>query len=79
MLQELTITPSTIVLIAAIGAFAVLAVRRMLKKGLCDCHDGCEGCFGKKKGLCGKGACSHCGAVESMMSKMEASLGPSDK
>lgn len=79
MLQELTITPSTIVLVAVIMAFAVLAVRRMLKKGLCDCHDGCEGCSSKKKGLNGKSACPHCGAVESMVSKMEASLGPFDK
>lgn len=79
MLQELAITPSTIVLIVLILACVVLAVRRMLRRGLCDCHDGCEGCTGKKMGSCGKGACSRCEAVESMVSNIEASLKTSDK
>lgn len=79
MLQELAITPSSIVLIVLILVCVVLAVRRMLKKGLCDCHDGCEGCTGKKIKSCGKGACSRCEAVESMFSNIEASLKPPDK
>ena len=79
MFQELTITPSTIILVAVILACAILAVRRMLKKGLCDCHDGCEGCSKKKKAFRSKGECSHCGAVQSMVSNMESSLESSKK
>ena len=79
MLQELTITPSTIIVLAVVLLCAIWAVRRLFKKGLCDCHDGCEGCSGRKKKFSGKSDCSHCGAVESMISNMEASLKSTDK
>lgn len=78
MFQELTITPSTIVLIVAIFACVVWAVRRMLKKGLCDCHDGCEGCSSKKK-FRSKGPCSRCNAADSMVANIEKALESSDK
>lgn len=79
MLQELTITPSTAIVLVVILLCAILAVLRLFRRGLCDCHDGCEGCSGKKKKLHGKSECSHCGAAESMVSNMEVLLKPSDK
>ena len=34
-------TPSTIVVALVIAVLAVLAVRRIATRGLCDCHDHC--------------------------------------
>ena len=42
-MQELTMTPSTVVLLILIAAWAVWAVRRLFFRGLCDCH-GCSTC-----------------------------------
>lgn len=47
---ELTMTPSTVILLAGILAAAVLAVRRLVKRGMCDCGDGNEA----------SGGCAHC-------------------
>lgn len=56
---EMTFTPSTVLLLAVIAACAVLAVRRLTCRGLCDCHDhadGCAGCAGCSGG-CPAGGC----------------------
>lgn len=53
-MQELAITPATIVILAVIALCVVLAVRRLRKRGMCDCNDHCEGgCAGCSKGSCG--------------------------
>jgi hypothetical protein len=51
-MQEITLNPVTVILLAVIIAWAVWAVRRILGKGLCDCHSGCEGCSKSKKKKC---------------------------
>lgn len=48
-MQEIALTPSTIMLILLIGALAALAVWRLVRRGMCDCGD-----------HCGSGACQHC-------------------
>lgn len=56
---EMTFTPSTVLLLVVIAACAVLAVRRLTHRGLCDCHDhadGCAGCSGCAGG-CPAGGC----------------------
>ena len=60
-MQELTMTPATVVLLLLIAAWAVWAVRRMFFRGLCDCHgsDGKKGC-GKGDAQGGCSACSAC-------------------
>lgn len=56
-MQELALTPATIILLLAIIGCALLAIRRLHKRGMCDCNDhGCEGCS-KCSGGC-KG-CDH--------------------
>lgn len=56
-MQELILNGPTIVILIAIAALAVLSVRRMARRGLCDCGDRCEGsCHG----------CDGCAAAESM-------------
>ena len=46
-MQELILNGPTIVILIAIAALAVLSVRRMTRRGLCDCGDRCEGgCHG---------------------------------
>lgn len=48
MMQILSLTPSTIVLLVVIIALMLIAVHRLAKRGMCDCHDGesagCAGC-----------------------------------
>lgn len=53
-MQELTMTPATVIILILIAAWAVWAVRRLFFRGLCDCHGD-----GKKKG---EGGCSSCSA-----------------
>ena len=61
-MQELTMTPATVVLMVPIAAWAVWAVRRMFFRGLCDCH-GSNGHKGKKGGEPGAaGPCAGCSA-----------------
>ncbi|WP_165062376.1 hypothetical protein [Adlercreutzia sp. ZJ154] len=72
-MEELVITPSTVVLLLVIVACAALAVRRLLRRGMCDCGDSCEskGCAHCAKN-CEPGA--ECNAVKDMVAKMESSL-----
>ena len=65
-MQELVITPSTIVFLGIILVLAALAVHRLVKRGACDCNDHCGGsCHGSNSG------CS-CSAVDDMVKNMEA-------
>lgn len=83
-MQELALTPATVVLLLVIVGCAVLAVRRLLHRGLCDCDDhcsGCEGCQGAEKRMAhppkasasGPGASMApcCAAVEGMLERAE--------
>lgn len=63
-MQDLQLTPATIILLVIIAACVVWAVRRLIKKGMCDCSDHCDGC-GSEKG------CSSCKAAEDMAKKLE--------
>ena len=81
MLQEITLTPATVVIVLAVLVWAAWAVRRLVGRGMCDCGDKCGGCS-RKGAVGGKGAksdkggtpCSHCGAARDMVARMEASL-----
>lgn len=68
-MQDLALNFPTIVLLLVIAALAVLVVRRMVRKGLCDCGDhcgdggGCAGCAG-----CSSAAeCPSCEAAAKMV------------
>lgn len=68
-MQDLVMTPGTLLALAVIVAWAVWAVRRMTTRGLCDCGDHCG------DGGCGSGcSCSGCGAAEKMVADMSSSL-----
>ena len=61
-MQELLLNFPPVVFLVVIAALAVLAIRRMTYRGLCDCGDHCEsGCHG----------CEGCSAAESMAAAME--------
>lgn len=69
-MQDLMLTPGTVVVVAVIVAWAVWAIRRMTHRGLCDCGDhcgdaGCSGCHG---------GCS-CSAADKMVADLDAALG----
>lgn len=64
-------TPATVVIVLAVLAWAAWAVRRLFRRGMCDCGDKCDGCSSKGTG---SSACSHCGAAEDMVARMESSL-----
>lgn len=53
-MQELSLNFPTVVILLVILALAVLAIRRMTRRGLCDCGDHC----GDGEGGCA--GCSHC-------------------
>ncbi len=56
-MQELVFSPATSVLLIVVIMCAVVAIKRLCKRGMCDCNDhGCEGCS-KRSGGC-KG-CDH--------------------
>lgn len=58
------------VIVAAITALAVLAIRRLAKRGLCDCGDHCEGpCDGCPSQGCCRG-CKGCDVAEEMAQDM---------
>ena len=42
-MQELGLNLPTVIILVVIAALAVLAIRRMTRRGLCDCGDHCEG------------------------------------
>ena len=70
----LEISPATVIIGLVIVALAVLAVRRLVRRGTCDCHDhgggpakgggaagGCAGCAG----------CTGCGAADALVADLE--------
>ena len=70
-MQELAFTPSTVILLLIVVACAVLAVRRIVRRGMCDCGDDCksEGCAHCAK-KCEPG--QDCAAVADMVARMES-------
>ena len=53
---------ATVVVALIVAALAALAVRRMRRNGLCDCHKGeCGGCSG----------CSGCSAADKMVADLQ--------
>ena len=46
-MQELSLNFPTVVILLVILALAVLAIRRMTRRGLCDCGDHCGDHYGK--------------------------------
>lgn len=67
-------TPSTIVVALVIAVLAVLAVRRIAMRGLCDCHDHCGDSENPRSGCESCHGCSGCGAVECMVADMDKAL-----
>ncbi|MEC4176732.1 hypothetical protein VJ918_07530 [Adlercreutzia sp. R21] len=55
-MQDIALNAPTVVILLVIAALAVLAVRRMTRRGLCDCGDHC----GDEGGCAG---CPHCGSA----------------
>ncbi len=74
MLQEIAITPSTIIIVALILVGAVFAVRRIVLRGLCDCGDGCDGCKGCSHTKGGH-QCKACSVTGDMLKNIDKSLG----
>lgn len=66
-------TPSTVVVLAIIVVLAVLAVRRIWRYGLCDCHKGTDQERGRSSSSCASGCagCAGCGAVDQMVCDMQ--------
>ena len=64
----LTWNISTVVVALIIAVLAILAIRRIKTRGLCDCHDHC-GTSSKQSGRCA--GCAGCGATQHMLSNME--------
>lgn len=60
----LEISPATVIIGLVIAVLAVLAVRRLVRRGTCDCHD--HG-GGPAKGGCAAGGCAGCTGAESQM------------
>lgn len=60
----LEFTPSTVVVALVVLALVFLAVRRMMRNGMCDCHKG-DSAHG------GCGGCSGCGAADRMVADMQ--------
>lgn len=67
-------TPSTIVVALVIAVLAVLAVRRIAMRGLCDCRDHCGDSDSPRSGCGSCQGCSGCGAVECMVADMDKAL-----
>lgn len=67
---------STAVVLLILVVLVVLAVRRMIGRGLCDSGGSCDGCHGGSSGGgCHDGAheggCPTCSAVDKMVADME--------
>ena len=45
-MQEMSFSPAAALVVVAIVVWAVLAIKRIVKKGLCDCKHKCSGCTG---------------------------------
>lgn len=71
MFLGLEFTPSTVVVLALVVAWAVWAVRRLWRNGMCDSHADSPrgGCAG------GCGGCSGCGAAARMAADMQKAVG----
>lgn len=67
-MQDIQLTPTTVLLLIAIAAWVIWAVRRLFRKGMCDCTDHCEGC---SKGASGKKGCSSCTVAEDMVKHLK--------
>lgn len=67
---------STAVVLLILAVLVVLAVRRMVGRGLCDSGGSCEGCHGGSAGGdCGSGShggCPSCSAVDKMVADLES-------
>lgn len=59
---EIQLTPATIIFLLIIVGLIVIAIKRLTRKGLCDCKD----CAGEKTG-----ACQSCSAIDKMLVDME--------
>lgn len=80
-MQELMMTPSTVLVLGIIAVLAVLAVRRMFKRGLCDCGKsdgcgghgdaGCAGCVGCSAHTMPGKKPTCCSASQAMVDKMD--------
>ena len=64
----LEFTPSTVVVALIVLALVFLAVRRLVRNGMCDCHKGDDAHGG---GAGGCGGCSGCGAASAMVADMQ--------
>lgn len=77
-MEELTMTPATVILLIVILACVVLAVHRLVKRGMCDCSDHCEGCGHKSKGAASDASapssCACCQAADDMVKKMNDNI-----
>lgn len=60
---EMQISPATIIIAAVILALVVLAVRRLFRKGTCDCKE----CSHSES----TGGCQGCSAVDKMLADMD--------
>lgn len=65
----LEFAPATVIVGLLVAALAFLAVRRMWRNGMCDCHKGDDAHGGSCSGGCG--GCAGCGAVDQMMADMK--------
>ena len=64
----LEFTPSTVFVAIVVATLMFLAVRRMMRSGMCDCHKGDDGHGGCAGGCAG---CSGCGAADRMVADMQ--------
>lgn len=67
----LEISPATVIIGLVIVVLAVLAVRRLVRRGTCDCHD--HG-GGPAKGGCAAGGCAGCtgcGVADALVADIE--------
>ena len=70
MFLGLEFTPSTVFVLALVIAWAVWAIHRLWRNGMCDCHaDDPRGCSG------GCSGCSGCGAAARMAADMQKAVG----
>lgn len=60
-MQDLALNLPTVIILAVIAALAVLAVRRMTRRGLCDCGDHCGD--GRGRGAAARSGCAGCSAA----------------
>ena len=73
----LEISPATVVVGLVIVALAALAVRRLVRRGTCDCHGhggGPAKAGGPAKGGCAAGGCAGCagcGAADALIADLE--------